>query len=194
MKNILSLLGAFVFILTASSPTQVAQGQGWNVDTAHSEIGFKVRHFFTPVSGDFKDYTAELNFNPEDLGNSSFDVTIQVASIDTDNQKRNGHLQSPDFFNAETYPTITFKSDSIKKTGENQFVASGKLTIKDVEKDFDLPFTLLGTAKMNDKTIASFTAETTLNRNEFGVGNGKWVETTVVGDEVTIELAIEANR
>jgi polyisoprenoid-binding protein YceI len=194
MKNTLLLLVAIMIFSTATAPVQLAEAQSWNVDKNHSEIGFKVRHFFTPVRGEFTDYVADINFDPADLDNSSIDVTIQVASVDTDNAKRNGHLQSADFFDAATYPTITFKSSSIKSTGDNEFVASGKLKIKDTETDFDLPFTLLGTAAMNEKTIASFTANSEINRNEYGVGSGKWVETTVVGDQVAIEIALEVNK
>lgn len=194
MKKTFPLLFAIVLFSTAMIPTQHAHGQSWNVDKNHSEIGFKVRHFFTPVRGEFTDYSADINFDAADLDNSNIDVTIQVASIDTDNAKRNGHLQSPDFFDAATYPTISFKSSSIKSTGENEFIATGKLKIKDTETDFDLPFTLLGTAEMNEKTIASFTADTAINRNQYGVGTGNWVATTVVGDEVTIEIALEVNK
>ncbi len=170
--------------------------KNWVIDKAHSAVSFEVRHFFTPVTGEFNDYEAEVKFDPENLQESSIDVLINVNSIDTKNEKRDNHLQSPDFFNAEKWPHITFISDDIEKTGENEFVAHGKLTIKDVEKDFDLPFTLLGMQDnpMRENTIvAGFTSTTKLSRNDYNVGTGNWASDAVVGDEVTITLNLEMN-
>lgn len=183
---------AFSAILLA--PTEYANGQTWNVDRAHSSVGFKVKHFFTPVAGKFKEYDATVVFDPANLDGSSIDVTIQVASVDTDNDRRNGHLQSADFFDSANYPVITFKSDRIVAKGDNEFVAHGKLKIRDVEKDVELPFTLLGTMVRGERTIASFTANMAINRNDYGVGSGDWLATTVVADEVQVEIAIEANQ
>lgn len=168
--------------------------KNWSIDPTHSAIDFKVRHFFTPVSGSFEEYSSEIYFNPEDPANSRIDVTIQVNSINTENEKRDGHLLSGDFFGAEQFPTINFKSSDIEKTGENEFVAHGTLTIKDVSKDFDLPFTLLGIAENafnSEKLVAGISAEAKLKRNDFGVGTGDWVSDAVVGDEVSIEINLE---
>ena len=168
--------------------------KNWSIDPSHSSIDFKVRHFFTPVSGSFEEYNSEIYFNPEEPENSSIDVTIQVSSINTENEKRDGHLLSGDFFGAEQFPTINFKSTDIEKTGENEFVAHGTLSIKDVTKEFDLPFTLLGIAENAfnpEKLVAGITATAKLNRNDFGVGTGDWVSDAVVGDEVSIEINLE---
>lgn len=168
----------------------------WRVDKAHSAINFSVKHFFTPVNGSFNEYNANINFDPENLKESNIDVTIQVSSIDTKNDRRNGHLQSNDFFGAETWPTITFKSDDIRSTGKNEFVAHGKLTIKDVTKDFELPFTLLGIGNhpmREGAKIAGISASTTIDRTEFGVGTGDWASDAVVGDEVTVNISLEMN-
>lgn len=166
----------------------------WSIDRAHSNINFTITHFFTPVDGSFEDYSAEIIFDPADLENSSIDVTIPVSGINTENQRRDNHLKSEDFFNAEEWPHIHFVSNSIEQTGENKFVAHGELTIRDETRELDLPFELLGVMDhpMQDgKKVAGITAGTQLNRTDFGVGVGDWAATAVVGDEVDIQLNLE---
>ncbi|MEX0610330.1 MAG: YceI family protein [Balneolaceae bacterium] len=168
----------------------------WSIDKSHSAINFKITHFFTPVNGAFNDYNATINFDPENLAESTIDVEIMVSSVDTKNSRRDGHLKTEDFFNAEKWPGITFKSSEIKSAGENEFVAVGTLTIKDVSQDIELPFTLLGVKDhpmRENFSVAGITASTTLDRTDFGVGTGDWASDAVVGDEVTIDLTLELN-
>lgn len=166
----------------------------WEIDTAHSAINFTINHFFTPVDGTFEDYDATVLFDPEDLEGSQLDVTIPVTSINTRNDRRDGHLQSEDFFNAERWPNISFESNTIESRGNNEFVAIGELTIRDVTRDFELPFTLQGVMDhpMQDNTVvAGIVADAQLMRTDFGVGVGDWAATAVVGDEVNIRLNLE---
>lgn len=166
----------------------------WEIDTAHSAINFTINHFFTPVDGTFEDYDATVLFDPEDLEGSRLDVTIPVTSINTRNDRRDGHLQSEDFFNAERWPNISFVSNTIESRGNNEFVAIGELTIRDVTRDFELPFTLQGVMDhpMQDNTVvAGIVADAQLMRTDFGVGVGDWAATAVVGDEVNIRLNLE---
>lgn len=168
----------------------------WSIDEAHSNINFTITHFFTPVDGSFEDYSSEIIFDPSDLANSSIDITIPVSSINTDNQRRDNHLKSEDFFNAQEWPNIHFESNEIEQTGDNQFVAHGELTIRDVTREFDLPFELLGVMDhpmREDTKVAGITATTSLNRTDYGVGVGDWAATAVVGDEVDIQLNLELN-
>jgi polyisoprenoid-binding protein YceI len=168
----------------------------WVIDASHSKVGFNVRHFFTPVNGSFDAYEADVRFSPDDLANSSISVTIDVKSVNTDNQRRDEHLMSGDFFNAETWGTITFKSSTISSTGDNTFVAKGELTIRDVTRTIDLPFTLLGVMDhpwQAGKKVAGITASTKLNRNDYGVGTGDWAATAVIGDEVIVNIDLELN-
>lgn len=168
----------------------------WSIDKSHSNVNFTITHFFTPVDGAFEDYTADIQFNPNDLENSSIDVTIPVSGINTENDRRDNHLKSEDFFNAEEWPNIHFVSNSIEQTGENQFVAHGELTIRDVTREFELPFELLGVMDhpMRDgQKVAGITASAKLNRTDYGVGVGDWAATAVVGDEVDIRLNLELN-
>ncbi|MEZ4416767.1 MAG: YceI family protein [Gemmatimonadota bacterium] len=174
----------------------------WNVDPAHTEIGFTAKHFFTPVKGTFRDFDVHLIYDPANPASSSVDVTVQVASVETGNERRNTHLQSGDFFEAERYPTITFKSTAVRRVSDSQLIASGDLTIKGTTKRIELPITVLGIQQIPSemqemlggaKQIASFSAGTTLDRGDFGVGTGSWAATLVVGGEIQIDIALEAN-
>ena len=168
----------------------------WTIDKSHSSVKFEIRHFFSNVPGAFQEYDANVNFNPENLGESTIDVTIQVASVDTENERRDGHLRTADFFDAETWPTMTFTSTEIVSAGDNNFVAKGQLTIKDVTVDFDFPFTLLGVMDhpwQENTQVAGIVSEFQLLRNDFGVGTGDWVSDAVIGNEVNITLNLELN-
>lgn len=169
----------------------------WEIDRAHSAINFSINHFFTPVNGTFDDYDATVIFDPENLEESMIDVEIPVTSINTKNERRDNHLQSEDFFNAEKWPSIQFTSNSIESRGDNQFVAIGEMTIRDVTREFELPFTLQGVMDHpmeENKVVAGIVAETSLMRTDYGVGVGDWAATAVVGDEVDIELNLELTR
>ncbi|MCW9707615.1 YceI family protein [Fodinibius salsisoli] len=197
-KRNISLLLAVLFV-TASAfiPVDVenpSNATAWSIDKAHSNISFSIRHIFTPITGEFKEYDANVMFDPDNLEESSIDIEIQVSSIDTDVEKRDGHLQSDDFFSVAEYPTITFSSDQITVEGDNEFIAHGELTIKDVTKEVELPFTLLGVQDhpMQENTkVAGVTIDYQLNRNDFNVGAGDWASTAIIGGEVDLNIDLE---
>jgi len=195
LNKIATTLAVGIFALSSIALTTYA-AMSWTIDKAHSAVNFEVTHFFTPVNGQFNNYDATVNFDPNNLEESMIDVTIMVNSIDTKNERRDGHLRTADFFNAEKFPHITFKSSNIEKTGENQFVANGTLTIKDVSQEVALPFTLLGIKDnpMKENTmVAGITASTKVDRTAYTVGTGDWASDAVIGDEVTVELNLELN-
>jgi polyisoprenoid-binding protein YceI len=175
----------------------------WNVDPTHSGVEFSVKHFFTPVRGKFDEYEAELAFDPENPAESRVSVKIDVKSIDTGNEDRDAHLLSADFFDAESYPYITFESDDVRVTGEDELVVTGPLTIKDTSRRIELPVTVQGVKDLPSdmqemfggiEQVASFTTSTTIDRSDFGVGVGSWAAALVVGHDVDITIAVEANR
>jgi len=175
----------------------------WNVDMPHTGIGFSVKHFFTPVRGEFTEYEVEFDFDRENPANSSVRVRIDVASVETGNEKRNAHLLSEDFFGAETYPYITFESREVTQISETQLLVRGPLRIKGQVHDVELPVTILGVrdipAEMQQMLggiteLASFETALVIDRNDYGVGVGSWAATMVVGGEVGIDIAVEANR
>ena len=196
MKATIKTLTLFVALFFAAMPIMAQNATAWTVDNSHSSIKFEIRHFFSNVPGAFHEYDADIHFDPNNLDDSKLDVTIQVASVDTENERRDGHLRTDDFFNAEKWPTMTFTSNSIESVGDNQFVAKGELTIKDVTKDFELPFTLLGVMdhpRRDGVKIAGFTSEFMLKRNDYGVGTGDYISDAVIGNEVNITLNMEVN-
>ena len=196
MKATIKTLTLFVALFFAAMPIMAQNATAWTVDNSHSSIKFEIRHFFSNVPGAFHEYDADIHFDPNNLNDSKLDVTIQVASVDTENERRDGHLRTDDFFNAEKWPTMTFTSNSIESVGDNQFVAKGELTIKDVTKDFELPFTLLGVMdhpRRDGVKIAGFTSEFMLKRNDYGVGTGDYISDAVIGNEVNITLNMEVN-
>jgi len=186
----------------AATPAKEAPS-AWTMDVAHTQIEFSVKHFFTPVRGQFTEFDAVVDFDLENPSKASVSLKISVASVDTHNDKRNGHLQSADFFDAEAYPYITFESTEVKAVGHTDFIIVGDLTIRDVTRQVELPLTLLGVQALEGEMseafggltqIASFQGGFTIDRRDFGVGNGSWAATAVVGGEVTINLSIETNR
>jgi polyisoprenoid-binding protein YceI len=175
----------------------------WSADPAHSEISFSVNHFFTPVNGSFNDYNINLDYDPEHPEKSSVEARIKVASVNTGNEKRDSHLRSGDWFDADENPYITFKSKSVRKVDENQLIASGQLTIRGKSRQIDLPITLLGTQMIPEpmqkmlggaKNVASFQATLPIDRGDFGVGVGDWAATMVVGRQVDINILVEARN
>ncbi len=141
----LLLFSGNVFALSSSEKenNEKNESMSWTVDRDHSSINFSVRHFFTPVNGRFNDFEADIQFNPDAPENSRIDVTIPISYINTENARRDNHLASEDFFNSEQWPTMRFVSTNIQKTDDNEYVAVGELTIRDVTKTVELPFELL---------------------------------------------------
>lgn len=196
MKTIIkSFVVLSIFAATIAFTTVTAPLAEWEVDKPHSAITFSIKHFFTPVNGRFHNFDGDFIFDPENLDASKVDFTVQVNSVDTENEKRDKHLQSADFFNAEKYPKMRFVSTRFKKKGKNSYVAYGDLTIRNKTREVELPFKVLGVADhpmMKGAKVMGITAETTINRNDFGVGTGDWAATMVVGGEVDIQIALEA--
>ena len=166
-------------------------------DKAHSTIGFQVRHLFSNVPGKFDDFTGTIQFDEANPEQSSVEVNIKTASIDTGVKMRDDDLRSPNFFDAAKYPETTFKSKSVKATGNNTFDVTGDLTMHGVTKEVVLKVELIGKgAGMKPGSIVSgWDATTALKRSDFGLAWNKVIEgTQVVGDDVKIELHIEADK
>ncbi len=191
-----TIFGLSFIALIAVFSFKLLLAPNWTVDKAHSSISFEIAHFFTPVKGNFKDFKGTLAFDPNDLAGSKVDFTVNITSVNTGEKKRDTHLQSKDFFNAKKWPTMKFTSSSIKKSGNN-YTAVGKLTIRDVTKNVEIPFKVLG---MKDhpmkkgQLVTAIRSEFSLDRTEYGVGTGSWAATAVVGDNVDVTIVLEASR
>jgi polyisoprenoid-binding protein YceI len=167
----------------------------YKLDLAHSSVAFTVRHMvIANVRGNFKEFEGTVVYDPADVTKSSVEVTIKTASIDTDNTQRDSHLRSADFFDAEKFPTITFKSKSVEKKGDG-YVLNGTLTLRGVSKDVAIPFEVLGVVKdPYGNTRLGAHGELTINRMDYGVSWSKSLDAggLVVSEEVKILLDIEA--
>ncbi len=168
-------------------------GDEYKFDAAHSSAGFTVSHLvISKTTGKFDDISAKVNLDESDLTKSSVDVTIKVASINTGDAKRDGHLKSPDFFDAEKNPDITFKSTKIAKTDDG-YAITGNLTIKAVTKEVTFPFKFNGFAEFMGTKRFGAEATLTINRQDYGVTWNKKLDSggVVVGNEVEIGLHLE---
>jgi polyisoprenoid-binding protein YceI len=203
------VVNALLLMLIFSGSSFAGAATEWNLDKAHTSITFTINHFVTPVQGNFEDYDIDLNFDPENLEGSSINVSIQVASVKTGWGPRDEHLTYADWFDAENYPIMSFKSSEIMSKGNDNYVAKGKLKIKDVETEVELPFILLGVKKVSEDMkpmydnideIASFAVHYSLDREEYNIGTGTsspgkaaMFYRKFVGNEVKIFIAVEAN-
>jgi len=168
----------------------------YKIDPAHSIVGFAIRHFeINWVEGRFKDFSGMIHYDDHDVTKSTVEFTAKIESIDTGVAPRDKHLRTADFFDAEKFPEMTFKSTSVERKGKNGYVLNGDLTLKGVTKPVALPFTITGAIKDNGgNTRFGIDAQTKINRRDFGITWGKTLESGGfdVGNEVTIKLQLEA--
>jgi polyisoprenoid-binding protein YceI len=164
-------------------------------DTAHSEVAFQVRHLLTRVRGRFADFAGTIQLDEAAPERSSVSLTIQAASIDTNQSQRDEHLRSADFFETETHPTLTFTSASVTRTSADTFAVAGDLTIRGVTKPVTVTVSYVGIAKDPwGNAKYGFEAEATIDRKDFGLNWNAALETGgfLVGDEVKISGSIQA--
>jgi polyisoprenoid-binding protein YceI len=201
----LNLSGTFgmkkLIILTCCSALLIVQSafaaDTYVFDKAHSTLGFQIRHLFSNVTGKFDDFTGTIQFDETNPEQSSVEVNIKTASIDTGVKMRDDDLRSPNFFDAVKYPATTFKSKSVKSTGKDTFDVTGDLTMHGVTKEVVLKVELIGkgTGMKEGSIVSGWDATTALKRSDFGLAWSKVIEgTQVVGDDVKIELHVEADK
>ncbi|MEW6510677.1 MAG: YceI family protein [Bacteroidota bacterium] len=169
----------------------------WKLDKAHSSIKFSVAHLvISEVTGVFRDFDVSLTAGAEDFSDATLTVTVKAASISTDNERRDNHLKSEDFLDAEHFPEITFKSTSVEKTGENIYRIPGDLTIRGITRPVVLTAERKGIVEMRGRTIVAFSASTEINRFDYDVRWDAKIETggLIAGDKVKIEITYEGIR
>jgi polyisoprenoid-binding protein YceI len=178
--------------ITGPSPA-LAAPVAFEIDPVHSEVAFKVRHLVSKAGGRFNSFEGTLFYDEEDPTASSVNVTIDVTSIDTNNSDRDGHLKSPDFFDVEKFPTLTFVSKEVKVEEENLLIG-GELTMHGVTKPVTLTAEKLGMNSMGEKSFIGFSASAEINRKDFGIEWNKVLDKggAVLGENVEIAIAIEA--
>ena len=182
-----------IFVAAAFASAQ----SNWKLDKVHSSVTFTVRHMvISEVTGSFKDFAITLKSEKDDFSDAEVQSTIKVGSLSTDNAMRDGHLKSDDFFNAEKFPEINFKSTSFEKFGDNKYKITGDLTIRDVTKNVTFDAVLNGTLKTNRGLLSAWKATTVINRFDYNLKWNKTIETggLVVGQDVTINMNLELNK
>ena len=185
---------AWVAALTFALTAEAAFAETYVVDASHSSVDFSIRHLVGRTKGRFGDFSGTITYDAAKPDSSSFSGTIQVASIDTGNERRDGHLKNADFFEAETYPTITFESTEVTSTGENTLDVKGKLTMHGTTKEVTLPIEILGTGINPRSGKAQIGLETNFSILCSDYGVNSWERfSAVLGDEVKIQVLIEAN-
>lgn len=186
-KSIITVLSCFLLPLASMA----GKTQTHVIDGAHSNINFTILHLgLSKVTGSFESFDGRIVYDPENPSNNSATVTVQVASIDTNNAKRDAHLNNEDYFDTPQYPVAEFKSTSWKKTGEKAFEVKGDLTIMEKTRPVTLDVELIGTGEMRGSLKSGWTASTTLDRYDWGIGGEGNLP---LGREVEISINVEAS-
>ncbi len=194
MKRIYSLAFAAIMMTTALSASAQTK---WTVDKTHSNVKFGITHMVvSEVEGTFKVFDGTLEHTKADFSDAKVNFAIDVASVNTDNERRDGHLKSDDFFNAEKFPKMTFTSTSVKVLGNNKYEMAGNLTIRDITKPVVFQATHGGVLTTSRGAKAGFKATTTINRFDY---NLKWDRATetgglVVSKDVAITVNVELDK
>jgi polyisoprenoid-binding protein YceI len=189
--NLLMLTTALALGMSATAQTK------WKLDKGHSSVRFSVNHMVvSEAEGTFKMWDGTVEHGKDDFSDAKINFMVDVNSINTDNERRDGHLKSDDFFNAEKYPTIKFESTSMKPLGNNKYELKGNLTIRDVTKPVTFQVSHGGVIAGGRGRKAGFKATTTINRFDY---NLKWDRATetgglVVGKEVEVTVKVELDE
>ena len=200
MSAVRRITAALVAIAATASLAAAAPVK-YTVDLPHSEIGFDIRHFFSKVHGRFNTFQGTIVFDDKTPANISVDATADAKTIWTDNDKRDAHLRSADFFAADSFPTLSFKSTGVTAAGDKKYKIAGNLTMRGVTRPvvFDAEFLGAGQVGAGGQSWgakAGFTATTVIDRQDFNI---KWNKTLdngglMLDDKVTLVLNLEANQ
>ena len=184
---------ALVSLLLAAGTGHAQAVPKWSVATDESEIGFGALQGGAAIDGSFARFEADLRFDPTQLDMSRFRVEIDVASLDSGNSDRDNTLRSNAFFDVAVWPLAKFESSDVRAVGEGRFEAHGDLTIRDRRLPVVLPFALeLGGTPGERRARAN--GELTINRMDYGVGQGQWADTSVIADPVRITVRVVASE
>ena len=173
-----------------------AETEAFVFDKSHSQVGFSIRHWVTKVEGRFKDFDGKIWLDRAKPSDSKVELTVQAASIDTANERRDNHLRSADFFEVEKYPTITFKSTRVEPKGKDLYDVTGDLTMHGVTKTLTVAVKHTGFLNLGKQEKAGFELTIPINRKDFGI---LWNRTAdqggvMLGDDVEITVLVEANK
>lgn len=196
MKSRIRSIAAALTLLFAVTASASAAPETFVFDKSHSKVGFQIRHWLTKVEGRFKEYSGTIVLDRENPANSKVDVTIQAASIDTDNERRDEDLKSPTFFDVAKFPTITFTSSKVQSRDKDLYEVTGNMTMHGVTKTVSVPVRHSGFLNLGRVEKAGFEGVFTINRKDFGITWNRVADQggAMLGDDVEITLLVEANR
>ena len=185
----LSLLTALALGFLCSAPAAV---ETYVIDPVHSTVGFSLRHIVSKFTGSFTKVSGTLTVDRDNLERSSVEAIVDIGSIATFDEKRNAHVKSADFFDAQKFTTGTFKSTGWKKTGEDTFDVTGNLTLKDVTKPITLKAKLLGFGDgMGGAKLSGWEITGAIKKSDFGLA-GPAMLSKALGDDVALNIGVEA--
>lgn len=185
---------AFAALTALSAPAALAQqAPEWTVDQEQSRVGFIAQQSGNEVPGEFERFQTTIRFDRDNLAASSVDVRIDVRSVATGSMDRDQTIKSPDLFHAEQYPNARFQADSFRHDGGDTYIAEGDLTMRGTTHPIELPFELEVT-RDGDTLTAVADGAVTVKRLRWGIGQGQWQDTSMVPNEVVIEIDIHATR
>jgi polyisoprenoid-binding protein YceI len=189
-----TIIIAIVALTTIFFAFKTRDNATWSLDKAHAKLGFTVTHLMvSDVEGWFKTFEAKVTSSKEDFSDAVAEMTADVNSINTDNEKRDTHLKSPDFFDVAKYPVITFKSKTFKKVNDKTYKVTGDLTMHGISKTIELDaICKVGTNPTNKQPIAGFKITGMIKRTDFGIGTS--MSSNLIGDEVTIVANAEFSK
>jgi polyisoprenoid-binding protein YceI len=183
-----------VLLLAALAAVPLFAADTYTIDKTHSDVSFQVRHFVSKVRGEFTDFEGTIQVDAVKPEASSVVFTIKAASINTNNDSRNKHLNSADFFDTEKFPEISFKSTKIAAAGKDKYDVTGDFTMHGVTKSITLPVTYTGAAKdPRGGERAGFELSTTLNRKDYGINWNKTLDngSLMLSDDVAVTISLE---
>jgi len=193
-RILLFVMPLFIILVSGGIGAVQAEMARYNADLDHSTVEFRVAHMMvSKTTGRFTDFTGFIEMDPDNMKVNTLEAVIKTASVNTNQKKRDEHLQGADFFNVEKFPTMTYKLKTYRKEGDN-YLAIGDMTLLGVTKEITLVGTLIGMTKDPwGNTRAGFTAEGKINRKDFGMIWNKVLDNggLVVGEDVYIKLEIE---
>lgn len=193
MKKTFSGIIAVISILL-SAGLATAELEKWEIDKAHSSIYFDVRHTYATVRGLFEDYSGSVQLDTNNMEMGKISLEVRTKSVNTGIPNRDNHLRADEFFGVKKYPTMTFVSTEVKLKEGNQYILEGDLTIKGKTQKVAVPFMFFGSREnplKKGQQVAGFEARFSINRLDYGVGPGKYVEMGTIGNQVDILVTLE---
>jgi polyisoprenoid-binding protein YceI len=194
-KILITLIAIMSIVLCADFAS--AELEKWDIDKGHSSVYFDVRHTYATVRGYFEDYTGSVQFDADNMEMGRIKLEVKTKSVNTGIPNRDNHLRADEFFAVKKFPTMTFESTEVKQKQDNKYMVEGNLTVKGKTQKVAVPFTYFGSREnplKKRQQVAGFEARFAVNRLDYGVGSGKYVEMGTIGNKVNILVTLEVVR